>query len=341
MTDTACGMAAPGKGEPLEEFRYDLPSLGLRDIEIKVQHCGVCASDVHLIDGEWGDMAQYPHVAGHEVVGKISAIGKDVTLDVQEGDLVGVGWWKKACGHCIACVEGDEQICRKSVGSCLGEERGGFSNRFRAHESAVFKLPEGLEPAVVAPLLCGGITVYTPLAEYTRPGDRVGILGIGGLGHIALQFANARGCHVTAFSTSPDKEKEAKQLGAHEFVNSKDDNVFSTKAQSLDLLLVTANVSLDWNKFLQLLRPRGVLAFVGAIPEPAKLEIFGPMIMNMLKVVGSATGGRARTEEMLEFAAMHNIKPKIERVPLKDANKALDKVRNGEARYRMVLDVSV
>lgn len=326
--------AAGETGGELKPFEYEPSELGPDQVEIEVSHCGICHSDLSMLDNDW-QMTEYPFVPGHEVVGKVGQIGERVA-HLKTGTTVGLGWFSRSCLTCEQCMDGDHNLCAANEGTIVGRH-GGFANKVRAQSSWVIPLPEGVDPASAGPLFCGGVTVFNPIVQNgIRSTDRVGVVGIGGLGHMALRFLNAWGCEVTAFSTSADKESEAKELGAHHFINTKDDGALEKAANSLDLILVTVNVDLDWDAYLSCLRPKGKLHLVGAAPS-VSAQVF-PMILGQKSIGGSPLGSPATTAQMLEFCARHDIKPVTETFPLSRANEALEKLRNGKPRYRLVLE---
>jgi uncharacterized zinc-type alcohol dehydrogenase-like protein len=317
----------------LQPFVYEPAPLGPHDIEIRIGHCGICHSDVHLVDGDWG-MGTYPMVPGHEIVGTVAAAGPEVR-QLEIGARVGVGWQRGACLACEACGAGDENLCPENVATCVGHH-GGFADRVRLDGRFAFPVPEGLASEDAAPLLCGGVTVYSPLRRWVKPAMRVGVVGIGGLGHLALQFARAMGCEVTAVSSSPDKEEEARGFGAHRFLATREKTALRAAAGSLDFVLSTAFVPQDWSGLLGALRPNGVLCFVGAPAEPLRLHV-GAILGGQKTLTASAIGGRPAIREMLEFAARHGVAAKTQVRPLAEADAALDETRKGRARYRIVL----
>jgi uncharacterized zinc-type alcohol dehydrogenase-like protein len=317
----------------LRPYAYEPPPLGPHDVEIGVSHCGICHSDVHLVDGDWG-AGRYPMVPGHEIVGRVTALGREVR-QLRKGERVGVGWQRGACLACEACLRGEENLCPDELATCV-DQPGGFADRVRVDGRFAFPIPETLGSAHAAPLLCGGVTVYAPLQRHARPAMRVGVVGIGGLGHLALQFARAMGCEVTAFSASRDKEAAARGFGASRFVATTDARALRAAAGSLDFVLQTSFVAQDWPGLLRTLRPNGVLCFVGAPDEPLQLDV-GALLGRQLGVATSAIGGRATIREMLDFAARHGVAPQVELRPLAEAAAALDRVRKGQARYRVVL----
>jgi uncharacterized zinc-type alcohol dehydrogenase-like protein len=333
MSIRAFAAHAP-KGE-LKPFEYAPGPLGEEEVEIAVSHCGVCHSDLSILDNEWG-MTQYPLVPGHEGVGTVRAVGARVA-SVKPGDRVGLGWYSKSCMRCRQCMHGDHNLC-PTVESTIVGRHGAFADAVRCHWAWATPLPEGLDPAKVGPLFCGGITVFNPLVQFdVRPTHKVGVVGIGGLGHLALQFANKWGCEVFAFSSSPGKEAEAKKLGAHHVVNSKDDAAMNKLAGVLDFILVTVNVALNWPAYMNALAPRGRLHFVGAVSEPIALPVFA-MLPGQKALSGSPLGSPATTADMLEFAARHGVAPVTETFPMSKVNDAVAHLRAGKARYRIVLE---
>lgn len=328
------GLAAHAAGAELLPFKYDPGPLDADAVEITITHCGICHSDVHLILNDWG-ISEYPFIPGHEIVGTVSGVGSRVQSLVV-GQRVGLGWQSGSCGHCEWCSAGMENLCLQAEATCV-KRHGGYANRVRANAHFVVPIPESLESASAAPLLCGGITVYNPMRTHgVNPSSRVGVIGIGGLGHLALQFARAFGAEVTAFSTKPAKEKEARALGAHHFVNSLDNKAMQAAAGSFDFILNTANADQDWATYVNALRPTGTLCFVGVPPSHANFSVF-PLVSAHRTVTGSNTGSPARIREMLDVAARHGIKAQIENFPMAQANEALQKVRRNAVRYRAVL----
>ena len=306
----------------LKPFEYRPKPLGEHDVEIAITHCGICHSDVHLVDGEWGDW--FPLVPGHEIIGTVVA-GKGF----KAGERVGVGWQRDSCGACEYCRAGEEVLCAGHAATCQGNF-GGFADRIRVNERFAVRIPEKLSSATAAPLLCGGVTVYTPLVKYATRGSRVGVIGIGGLGHLGLQFARALGCEVTAISRSKDKERQARSFGADHFITG------HPRKGSLDLILNTSHAVPDMAETMNALRPRGVFCQLGAAPEPLSVPAMS-LIGGSRTVTGSAVGSPSVIREMLEVAARHGIAAKTEVVPMRDADTALDRTRHSKARYRMVL----
>jgi uncharacterized zinc-type alcohol dehydrogenase-like protein len=325
--------AARESGATLTPFRYDPNDLGPHDVEIEITHCGICHSDLHLIDDDW-QTSQYPLIPGHEVVGNVAKKG-DLISHLQIGDRVGVGWQCGSCHQCEWCQRGDENLCRSIVETCVGRP-GGFADRIVVDGRFAFAIPEALASDVAAPLFCGGITVYSPIRQHARPQSHVGVIGIGGLGHLAIRFARAFGCEVTAFSSTPEKADEAKALGAHHFVSSIDDAALKAQRDSLDLILSTVNRSLNWKRYVTALRPDGVLCFVGALQEPLTVAT-GLLLAGRRSIAGSPIGGRVAIREMLDFSARHGIGAQIETFPMSQVNTALDRLRRNDVRYRFVL----
>ncbi|MGI9014359.1 MAG: NADPH-dependent aldehyde reductase Ahr [Phycisphaerales bacterium] len=336
MPTTVHAWAARKAGSSLEPLEYELGELGRDEVDIKVEHCGICHSDLSMIENAW-EMSEYPLVAGHEAAGRIVAVGEGVsTLSV--GDRVGVGWHAGYCMHCHQCLVGDHNMCANQVSTIVGRH-GGFADVVRAQDVSVSKLPDGVDSADAGPLFCGGITVFNPMFQFDlSPTARVGVIGIGGLGHLALQFARAWGCHVTAFTSSESKHEEAQKLGAHDIINSRNADAVKEHAGRFDLILATVNVALDWNAYIEALSPRGRLHFVGAVMEPIDAQAF-PLIFGQRSISGSPVGSPATIATMLDFCARHKIAPMTEHFPMNKVNDAIEHLKQGKARYRVVLDV--
>ncbi len=326
--------ACTAAGGELELFSYKAGSLGVDDVEIKVEYCGICHSDLSMIDNSW-QMSQYPLVPGHEVIGLVENLGDNVK-HLTVGQRVGLGWSSKSCGVCSSCMSGDHNLCGSGEGTIVGRH-GGFADKVRCHHNWAIPLPAGLKPEGAGPLFCGGVTVFNPIVQFdVKPTDRVGVVGIGGLGHMAIQFLNKWGCHVTAFTSSESKADEARGFGAHAVVNSRDESELGKIAGTLDFLLVTVNVPLNWNMYVNALRAKGRLHFVGAVMEPVPVTVF-PLLVGQRSISASPLGSPATTARMLEFCDRHGIKPKIQMYPMSRVNDALAALRAGEARYRIVL----
>jgi uncharacterized zinc-type alcohol dehydrogenase-like protein len=327
--------AAHAASAPLQPYEFDPGPLGPEEVEIAVEYCGICHSDLSMLDNEW-QFTKYPFVPGHEAVGTIVALGEH-TKGVQVGQQVGVGWNAASCLHCRRCISGNQHLCADVQATIVGRP-GAFADRVRAHWAWVFPLPEALDPGSAGPLLCGGITVFSPLLNLdVKPTHRVGVVGIGGLGHMALKFSNAWGCEVTAFTSSESKHEEARRLGAHRVVSSVDRSAMKAIAGSLDLILVTVNVALPWGALQGTLAPQGRLHVVGAVQEPIPVRVPG-LIDREQSISGSPTGSPGAIATMLDFAARHGIAAQVEHFPMSRVNDALDHMRAGKARYRVVLD---
>lgn len=328
------GLAVHAAGAELLPYRYDPGPLGASEVEIAITHCGVCHSDLHLIANDWG-ISQYPFIPGHEIIGTVAEVGAEVN-HLAIGQRVGLGWQSNSCGHCEWCVSGQENLCPEAEATCV-HRNGGYADRVRANARFVVAIPGGLPSEQAAPLLCAGITVYNPLRiNGINPSSRVGVVGIGGLGHLAIQFARAFGAQVTAFSTSPAKEEEARSFGAHQFINSLESKAMKDAAGTQDFILTTVNADQDWGAYLQTLRPNGVLWFLGVPPKPVSVSAF-QLISGQRAIGGSPVGSPARLREMLDVAARHGVKAATELFPMGKANEAIEKVKKSKVRYRAVL----
>ena len=335
MTTRIRAYAAPAPNDALVPFDYDPGVLGDEQVEIAVSHCGICHSDLSMLGNEWGN-STFPLVAGHEIIGTVTALG-DHTKGLRVGQRVGLGWYSGSCLHCQQCMAGHQNLCATADQTIVGRH-GGFAERVRCHWSWAIPLPDKLDPASSGPLFCGGLTVFAPIVDFgVRPTDRVGVVGIGGLGHMAVKFLRAWGCEVTAFTSSASKADEARGFGAHNVVATGDRKALRTLAGSLDFILVTVNVTLDWNALLGALAPNGRLHFVGAVLEPVPVPAFA-LIGGHKSVSGSPLGSPATATAMLEFCARHRISPQVEMFPMARINDALEHLRAGKARYRVVLE---
>jgi uncharacterized zinc-type alcohol dehydrogenase-like protein len=320
---------------PLSEYEYDPGPLGRQEVEIAVDYCGICHSDLSMLNNEWG-MSVYPLVAGHEVVGRIVALGADVS-HLKTGQMVGLGWHSGYCQLCSSCASGDHNLCASAQATIVGRH-GGFADKVRASASSVVPLPEGMDAKSAGPLFCGGITVFNPLLQFgVKATDKVAVIGIGGLGHIALQFLRAFGCEVTAFTSNAGKTAEAMELGAHQCIDSGNASEIAAAAGRFDFILTTVNVKLDWNLYLSTLKPKGRLHFVGATLQPLDLNVFS-LISAQRSVSGSPVGSPATIKKMLDFAVQHQIKPVVEIYKFAQINEAIDRLKSGRARYRIVLE---
>ena len=326
--------AALEAGGALKEFQYELPSIGNEEVDIKVHYCGLCHSDMSMINNDWG-MSQFPLVPGHEIVGEVVNLGNQVK-GLKIGDKVGMGWYSASCLHCNQCMDGKQHLCG-TVESTIVGRHGGFAEKVRGHWSWVTPLPKGLDLAKAGPLFCGGITVFNPIVlSGVQPTDKVGVIGVGGLGHMAIKFLKAWGCEVTAFSSNPNKKEAILKMGAHQVVDSTNPEALEGIAGSLNFILNTTNVSLDWDSFLRTLAPQGKLHTVGAVLEPMEIPAFS-LLMGEKSVGGSPLGSVALTRKILEFCVRHEIYPTVEEFKMKDVNKALEHLKVGKARFRVVL----
>lgn len=326
--------AANAPKGPLSKIEYSMGDLRPDDVEIDVLYCGVCHSDMSMLDNSWG-ITTYPFVPGHEVVGRISAVGANVKAR-KFGDIVGLGWYAKSCMSCSQCMGGDHNLCSTAEQTIVGRH-GGFATKVRCSWEWATPLPSALDLTKAGPLFCGGITVFNPIVQNNiKPTDRVGVIGIGGLGHLALQFLNKWGCEVTAFTSSASKREEAQRLGAHKCVNSRDSAEMSKIKGSLDFILSTVDVPLDWPVIIEALSPRGRLHLVGVVPDPIPVAAF-PLIMAQRSISGSPLGSPSTTEKMINFCARHKIEPVTELFPMSKVNDAFEHLRAGKARYRVVL----
>lgn len=318
---------------PAERYDYDAGALKSDEVEIKVHYCGICHSDLSMMDNEWG-MSQYPLVAGHEIIGEIVRLGSE-TKGLQIGQMVGVGWTAESCQHCDPCIGGKHHVCASAVPTVA--RMGGFADKVRAQWQWVIPMPAGIDYAKAGPLLCGGITVFQPLLQHNiQANHKVGVIGVGGLGHMALGLFNAWGCEVTAFSSNPSKYDEIRALGAHHILDSTNPESFAAAKGTLDLIVATVNVPLDWNAYMTLLKPEGKLHMVGAVLKPLDIRAFS-LITGAKSVSGSPTGAPIHLRTMMEFAARKQIAPVVQEFPMSQINDAIRHVHDGKARYRVVL----
>lgn len=327
--------AAPAAGAPLEPYCFESTPLGAEELEVKVEYCGLCHSDISMLENHWGESI-YPLIPGHEIIGTITALGVN-TKGLAIGQRVGIGWTKSSCMYCASCLKGDQHLCSKAESTIIGHH-GGFSEYARAHWAWAVPLPEKLDASAVAPLFCGGLTVFFPLLEFgVRPTDRVGIIGIGGLGHLAIKFVHAWGCEVTAFTSNTAKHPEISALGAHHVVATHDIQAMQAIAGSIDFLLVTTNVPLEWEALMSTLSPTGRMHIVGVVLEPIEMQAI-QLISGQKSVSGSPTGSPAVIATMLDFCARHTILPQVEHFPMSRINEAISYLQSGKVRYRIVLD---
>lgn len=340
------GYAAASSDAPLGPVGVERRPPGPTDVAIDITHCGVCHSDLHMTRGEWGPVA-YPMVPGHEIVGRVSSVGAEVT-GFAPGDRVGVGCMVDSCGRCGSCVDGLEQYCVRvpiwtygSVEPQTGRPTaGGYSAGIVVDQGFVLRVPESLDPAATAPLLCAGITMWSPLRHWgAGPGTRVGIVGLGGLGHMGIKLAHALGAHVTLFTTSPGKVADATALGADRVVLSKDRAEMSEQAATLDLIVNTVAAPHDLNPYVRALRRDGTMVLVGLPPEPH--PAFSPpgLVVARRSIAGSNIGGIRETQEMLDFCGEHGIVSDIERIPMAQINHAWERMLAQDVKYRFVIDM--
>jgi len=342
---TANAYAAPSADGALVPTTIERRDVGPRDVLIEIKYAGICHSDIHTVRGDWGPQ-QYPLAPGHEIAGIVTEVGAEVTKH-SVGDRVGVGCMVNSCGECVNCKKGEEQYCLKgNVGTYGAVDRdgtitqGGYSTQVVVTEDFVVRIPEGIELDAAAPLLCAGITTYSPLRHWgAGPGKKVAIVGLGGLGHMAVKIAHAMGAEVTVLSQSLKKQEDGLKLGADHYYATSDENTFSDLAGSFDLIINTVSASIDISSYLQLLTLDGALVNVGAPAEPLPVNAFA-LIMGRRSFAGSMIGGIRETQEMLDFCAEHNLGAEIEVIPAEKINEAYERVLASDVRYRFVIDTS-
>lgn len=333
--------------EPLHELSFTRRDPGSKDVQIDILYCGVCHSDLHTARNEWGNTV-YPVVPGHEIIGRVTAVGNKVTK-FKVGDMAGVGCLVDSCQRCSSCAEGLEQYCENGwVGTYNGEEMhtggmtyGGYSSNIVVTEKFVLRVPDKLDPAAAAPLLCAGITTYSPLKHWKiGPGQKVGIVGLGGLGHMGVKLARAMGAQVVLFTTSPNKKEDALRLGAHEVVVSRDAAQMVQHQNSFDFILNTVAAPHDLDAFMVLLKREGTMTLVGAPAEPHPSPQVFNLIMKRRHLAGSLIGGIAETQEMLDFCAEHGIVSDIEMISIQRINEAYERMLKSDVKYRFVIDMA-
>lgn len=344
---TISGYAAQAADKPLAPFSLERRAPRPHDVQIDILYCGVCHSDLHQARNEWHNTV-YPVVPGHEIVGRVTAVGDHVS-HYQVGDLVGVGCMVDSCRDCPSCAEGYEQYCENGfVATYNGQDRetgaityGGYSTQVVVDEKFVLRVPENLEPAGVAPLLCAGITTFSPLRHWkVGPGMKVGIVGLGGLGHMGVKLAHAMGAHVVLFTTSPSKREDAMRLGANEVVISKNAEEMAAHTASFDFILNTVAAPHDLDAFLNLLKRDATMTLVGAPAEPHPSPQVFNLIFKRRNLAGSLIGGIAETQEMLDFCGEHGITSDIEMIPMQEINNAYERMLKGDVKYRFVIDMA-
>ncbi len=337
--------AAPAAGEPLALTTIERRAVGANDVLIRIEYAGICHSDIHTVNGDWGPQP-FPVVPGHEIVGIVDEVGAEVTRH-RVGDRVGVGCMVNSCGECASCRGGDEQYCLNGmVGTYAATDRdgtttqGGYSTHVVVDAGFVLSVPEGLDPAAVAPLLCAGITTYTPLKHWNAgPGTRVAVVGLGGLGHMGVKLAHALGAEVTVLSQSLKKQEDGLRLGADHYHATSDPDTFASLAGSFDLIINTVSAAIDVNAYLGLLAVGGTLVNVGAPPEPLPVNAMA-LISARRSFAGSMIGGIAITQEMLDFCAEHGIAAEVEVISADQVNEAYERVLASDVRYRFVIDAA-
>lgn len=340
----ARGYAASSSGAPLAPFPFDRRDPGLHDVAIEILYCGICHSDIHSVRDEW-DHGNYPMVPGHEIVGRVSRAGSSVSR-FKPGQLVGVGCFVDSCRVCSACKSGQENYCETGPLFTYNSKdktgtftRGGYSSSIVVDENYVLRIPEGISPERAAPLLCAGITTYSPLKKWgVGRGHHLGVVGLGGLGHMAVKFGASLGATVTVFSSSPQKRDEALFLGAHRFVLTKEKRDMDSLSNSLNFIIDTVSATHDVDALLALLRREGTLILVGAPGDPLSMSSFS-LIMGRRTMAGSLIGGIKETQEMLDYCAKTGIQADVEVIPVSQVNEAYERVVRGDVRYRFVLDM--
>ncbi|KAA8480198.1 putative zinc-type alcohol dehydrogenase-like protein [Arcticibacter tournemirensis] len=338
--------AAHKADKPLEPFQLERREPGSDDVEIKILYCGVCHSDIHTVRNEWGG-TMYPVVPGHEIVGRVTRTGNGVSK-FKEGDLVGVGCFVDSCRECNNCREGNEQYCEnghsQTYNSLLQDKKtityGGYSSHIVVTQDFVLRVPESLPAEKVAPLLCAGITTYSPLRHWgVKKGDKVAVVGLGGLGHMAVKLAASMGAEVTMLSRSPGKEKDAQELGAHHFALTINQQTVAGLANTFDFIIDTVSAEHDYNSYLAMLRTNGVMVLLGVPPKPSDVHAVS-LILGRRSLVGSLVGGIKETQEMLDYCAEHNITSDVEVIPMSRINEAYERTISGDVHYRFVIDMS-
>ena len=341
------GYGATSPSSPLAPLTFNRRDVGTNDIEIEIMFCGVCHSDLHFARDEW-HFTQYPAVPGHEIVGRVKSVGAGVSK-YKAGDLVGVGCMVNSCRTCTSCREGLEQYCAEGLtGQTYGgtdkainePSKGGYSDRIVVDENFVLRIPENLDPAAAAPLLCAGITLYSPLRHWgAGPGKKVGIIGLGGLGHMGVKLAHAMGAETALFTTSAGKVEDAKKLGASLVILSKDEAQMAEHAESFDLIIDTVSASHDLSPYFNLLKRDATMVQVGAPEHPLPIPVF-PLLMRRRNFAGSIIGGIKETQEMLDFCGKHNIAAEIEMISIQKINEAYERMLKSDVKYRFCIDMA-
>ena len=329
------GYGAQKANSKLLPQSYEIKKIAPKEVVVEISHCGICYSDIHLIDNDWG-ISNYPFIPGHEIVGCVTQKGSQVK-NLKIGQRVGIGWFSKVCEKCTYCKTDRDNMCASPEMTAVGRN-GGFADYIKADKSVVYPIPEKLKSEHAAPLMCAGWTVHGAYRGYkVEPKDRVAVIGIGGLGHLAIQYGKAMGYHVTAVTSSSSKKTEAKKFGANVVVDYKN---LSKLKNKFDFILVTAHADLDWTSLANTLDVDGNICFVGIPPSPISMHAFS-LIMKRIKISGNPCGSRKMMKEMLKIAAEKNIKPIVEQFKFSDVNKAIKKVKENKIRYRAVLSRSI
>lgn len=336
MSDnTIRGYAALAEKQALVPYEFDAGDLQPHQVEVKVEYCGLCHSDISMINNEWG-VSQYPLVAGHEVIGTIIRLGSEAK-GLKIGQRVGIGWTAESCQACDYCIGGQQVLCTGEHKATIVGHAGGFADKIRAGWQWAIPLPDDLDPESAGPLLCGGITVFDPLLKHQiQARHHVGVIGIGGLGHMAIKLLKAWGCEITAFTSNLDKSDELKAMGADHIVNSRDADALKAQYGKFDLILSTVNVTLDWKRYLNALAPNGTIHLLGIPLEPIATPATA-LISGAKSITGSPTGSPEALRTLLKFAARKNIAPQIELYPMSQVNDAIERLESGNVRYRVVL----
>jgi uncharacterized zinc-type alcohol dehydrogenase-like protein len=341
---TVNAYAAPSATEPLVPITIERRDLGPKDVLIEIRYAGICHSDIHTVRGDWGKI-RYPQVVGHEIVGVVTEVGDEVTLH-QLGDRVGVGCIVNSCRECENCLSGDDNYCLNgNTGTYASRDKdgtvtqGGYSTHIVVVEDFVLKVPESIPYEAAAPLLCAGITTYSPLAHWNAgPGTKVAVVGMGGLGHMAVQIAHAMGAEVTVLSQTLSKQEDGLRLGADHYFATSDAATFTELRNRFDLIINTVSAVIDMDAYLKLLRLNGTFVSVGAPPEPLPVKVFS-LFDNRRSFAGSGIGSIRETQEMLDFCAEHGIASEVEVIPASEINEAYERVLKSDVRYRFVIDV--
>jgi uncharacterized zinc-type alcohol dehydrogenase-like protein len=345
MTHQAKAYAALEASAPLTPFQLARREPGPHDVLIDILYCGICHTDLHQTQGQFPGSI-FPMVPGHEIIGRVAEVGTAVTR-YAEGDTVGVGCFVDSCRHCPDCAAGEEQFCDGMVVTYNGLERdgrtptyGGYSSRITVDEHYVLRIPASLDPAAAAPLLCAGTATYSPMRHWkVGQGSKVGVIGLGGLGHLAVKFAAALGAEVTVLSTSPDKRSDALRLGATHFAVTREAETFTRLAGHFDLIFNTVSASIPYDAYVNLLRRDGTLVLLGVTDAPVEANGFA-LLARRKSIAGSPIGGTRETQEMLDFCAEHNFAADVEVIPIQRVNEAYERLLKGDVRFRFVIDMA-